>query len=65
MRAARAANRVGDARGVHEALEQELGSDSDLDDEEDVYSRALRQTVNAALATQLPASFTGTAHRLG
>ena len=65
MRAARAANRVGDARGVHEALEQELGSDSDLDDEEDVYSRALRQTVNAALATQLPARFTGTAHRLG
>ncbi len=65
MRAARAANRVGDARGVHEALEQELGSDSDLDNEEDLHSRALRQTVNAALVTQLPARFTGTAHRLG
>ena len=65
MRAARTANRVGDARGVHEALEQELGSDSDLENEEDLHSRALRQTVNAALATQLPARFTGTAHRLG
>ena len=64
MRAARTANRAGDARGVHEALEQELGSDSDLDNEEDLHSRALRQTVNAALATQLP-GFTGTAHRLG
>ena len=65
MRAARTANRAGDARGVHEALEQELGSDSDLDNEEDLHSRALRQTVNAALVTQLPARFTGTAHRLG
>ena len=65
MRAARTANRAGDARGVHEALEQELGSDSDLENEEDLHSRALRQTVNAALATQLPARFTGTAHRLG
>ena len=66
MRAARTANRAGDARGVHEALEQELGSDSELDDpEEDLHSRALRQTANAALVTQLPARFTGTAHRLG
>ena len=66
MRAARTANRAGDARGVHEALEQELGSDSELDNpEEDLHSRALRQTANAALVTQLPARFTGTAHRLG
>ena len=65
MRAARTANRAGDARGVHEALEQELGSDSDLDNEEGLHSRALRQTVNAALVTQLPARFTGMAHRLG
>ena len=64
MRAARTANRAGDARGVHEALMQELGSDSKDDAEEDLHS-ALQQAANAALVTQLPARFTGTAHRLG
>ena len=70
MRAARTANRAGDARGVHEALMQELGSDSEnYDAEEDLHS-ALQQAanaalVNAALVTQRPAMFTGTAHRLG
>ena len=64
MRAARTANRAGDARGVHEALMQELGSDSEDDAEEDLHS-ALQQAANAALVTQRPAMFTGTAHRLG
>ena len=69
MRAARTANRAGDARGVHEALMQELGSDSEDDAEQDLHS-ALQQAanaalVNAALVTQRPAMFTGTAHRLG
>ena len=64
MRAARTANRAGDARGVHEALMQELGSDSEDDAEEDLHS-ALQQAANAAPVTQRPAMFTGTAHRLG
>ena len=64
MRAARTANRAGDARGVHEALMQELGSDSEDDAEEDLLN-TLRQAANAALVTQRPAMFTGTAHRLG
>ena len=63
MRAARAANRVGDARGVHEALMQELGSDSEDDAAEDLLN-TLRQAANAA-PTQRPAMFTGPAHRLG
>ena len=63
MRAARTANRAGDARGVHEALMEELGSDSEDDAPEDLHS-ALQQAANAALVTQ-PAMFTGTAHRLG
>ena len=70
MRAARTANRAGDARGVHEALMQELGSDSEDDDAEQDLHSALQQAanaalVNAALVTQRPAMFTGTAHRLG
>ena len=64
MRAARTANRAGDARGVHEALMQELGSDSENDDAEEDLHSALQQAANAALVTQ-PAMFTGTAHRLG
>ena len=63
MRAARTANRAGDARGVHEALMQELGSDSEDDAEEDLLN-TLRQAANAA-PTQRPAMFTGPAHRLG
>ena len=64
MRAARTANRAGDARGVHEALMQELGSDSEDDAEEDLLN-TLRQAANAAPVTQRPAMFTGPAHRLG
>ena len=64
MRAARTANRAGDARGVHEALMQELGSDSEDDAEEDLLN-TLRQAANAAPVTQRPAIFTGPAHRLG
>ena len=66
MRAARTANRAGDARGVHEALMQELGSDSENDDaEQDLLFNTLQQAANAALVTQRPAMFTGPAHRLG
>ena len=35
MRAARTANRAGDAQRVHEALEEQLGSDSEADSEAD------------------------------
>ena len=63
MRAARTANRAGDARGVHEALMQELGSDSEDDAEEDLLN-TLRQAANAA-PTQRPAMFTGPVQRLG
>ena len=74
MLAARTANRAGDARGVREALEQELGSDPEDDDQDlgsnpeddDAYQdlHSALQPANAALVTQ-PAMFTGTAHRLG
>ena len=55
MRAARTANRAGDAQSVHEALEQQLGSDSeaDQDADQDAQPEALVQVPEAALVMLL------------
>ena len=78
MRAARTANRAGDAQSVHEALEEQLGSDSEADSEADQDAPqlpALMMLVQQEMersrlqpspgTTQSPGMFTGTAHRLG